>query len=192
MAKRRQFYQLSPVCYRVSLWKEGLRKSLADRRSGFRAAELRQEESLPVIVKSHRSPVLRRLEGVDMALQQSKRANLALAAGCIDGVVIRPVGDYGPHPPDPQRKMRPETAGGDDTMNLEDSVRALLVQACGTQRVLQPGADLLEEELLDSLAFIELLEGLEDLGITLQPTRIPKDRFRTVDSILALVREYAG
>ena len=42
MAKRRQFYQLSPVCYRVSLWKEGLRKSLADRRSGFRAAELRQ------------------------------------------------------------------------------------------------------------------------------------------------------
>ncbi|MBM6885931.1 acyl carrier protein [Pseudoflavonifractor phocaeensis] len=192
MAKRRQFYQLSPVCYRVSLWKEGLRKSLADRRSGFRAAELRQEESLPVIVKSHRSPVLRRLEGVDMALQQSKRANLALAAGCIDGVVIRPVGDYGPHPPDSQRKMRPETAGGDDTMNLEDSVRALLVQACGTQRVLQPGADLLEEELLDSLAFIELLEGLEDLGITLQPTRIPKDRFRTVDSILALVREYAG
>ena len=77
-------------------------------------------------------------------------------------------------------------------MTLEDSVRALLVPACGTQRVLQPGADLLEEELLDSLAFIELLEGLEDLGIILQPTRIPKDRFRTVDSILALVREYAG
>lgn len=90
MAKCRQFYQLGPVCYRVSLWKEGLRKSLADRQSGFRAAELRQEESLPVIVKSHRSPVLRRLEGVDMALQQSKRANLALAAGRIDGVVIRP------------------------------------------------------------------------------------------------------
>lgn len=77
-------------------------------------------------------------------------------------------------------------------MNLEDSVRTLLAQACGTQRVLQPGTDLLAEELLDSLAFIELLEGLEDLGIILQPTRIPKDRFRTVDSILALVREYAG
>lgn len=77
-------------------------------------------------------------------------------------------------------------------MNLEDSVRALLAQACGTQRALLPGTDLLAEELLDSLAFIELLEGLEDLGIILQPTRIPKDRFRTVDSILALVREYAG
>ena len=77
-------------------------------------------------------------------------------------------------------------------MTLEHTVRTLLVQACGTQEALRPGADLLEEELLDSLAFIELLEGLEDLGIILQPTRIPKDRFRTVDSILALVREYAG
>ena len=77
-------------------------------------------------------------------------------------------------------------------MSLEDSVRALLVRACGTQQVLLPGTDLLTEELLDSLAFIELLEGLEDLGITLQPTRIHKERFRTVDSILALVREYAG
>ena len=63
MAGRRLFCQYGPVCYRISLWKEGLLKSLADRRSGFRAAELRQEESLPVIVKSHRSPVLRRLEG---------------------------------------------------------------------------------------------------------------------------------
>ena len=34
-------------------------------------------------------------------------------------------------------------------MNLEDSVRALLVQACGTQRALEPGIDLLAEELLD-------------------------------------------
>ena len=47
-------------------------------------------------------------------------------------------------------------------MSLEDSVRALLVRACGTQQVLLPGTDLLTEELLDSLAFIELLEGLED------------------------------
>lgn len=77
-------------------------------------------------------------------------------------------------------------------MIRDDVILALLVQVCGTQAALRPGADLLEEGLLDSLALIELLEGLEDLGITLQPTRIPKDRFRTADSILALVREYAG
>ena len=77
-------------------------------------------------------------------------------------------------------------------MNLEDSVRTLLVQACGTQRVLEPGADLLEEELLDSLAMIELLEGLEDHGIVIQPTQVPRDSFRTLEGILALVERAAG
>lgn len=90
MKRRRYFYQLGPVCYRIALWKEGARKSWADRRAGFRAASTRSGESLPAVVKSHRSPVLRRLAGVDMSLQHSKRANLALAAGCVDGVVVGP------------------------------------------------------------------------------------------------------
>ena len=34
-------------------------------------------------------------------------------------------------------------------MNLEDSVRTLLARACGTQRALLPGTDLLAEELLE-------------------------------------------
>ena len=77
-------------------------------------------------------------------------------------------------------------------MTLEQTVRALLVQACGTQEVLRPGADLLEEELLDSLAMIELLEGLEDHGIVIQPTQVPRDSFRTLEGILALVERAAG
>ena len=48
--------------------------------------------------------------------------------------------------------------------------------------------DLLERELLDSLGLIELLEGLEDLGIEIQPTQTPRDAFRTVEGILALCR----
>ena len=46
--------------------------------------------------------------------------------------------------------------------------------------------------LLDSLAFITLLEGLEDLGITLQPTQIDRACFRTPEGILALARGAAG
>lgn len=72
-------------------------------------------------------------------------------------------------------------------MDLEESVRSLLVQACGTEAVLRPGTDLLEEGLLDSLAMIELLEGLEDLGVILYPTQVPRECFRTVEGILALV-----
>lgn len=72
---------------------------------------------------------------------------------------------------------------------MEQQIRQLIAQACGTQEVLAPGVDLLEEGFLDSLALIELLEGLEDMGIVLQPTQIPKDRLRTVEGILALCRE---
>lgn len=88
--RRKQFCELGPVCYRISLWKEAARKRLRDRRAGVRFAAGRREENLPVIVKGHRSPVLRRLAGVDMALQENKRTNLALAAACIDGVVVEP------------------------------------------------------------------------------------------------------
>ena len=39
---------------------------------------------------------------------------------------------------------------------------------------------------------IDLLEGLEDLGIQIQPTRVPRDSFRTVEGILALCRQAEG
>ena len=71
----------------------------------------------------------------------------------------------------------------------DDVIRDLLVRACGTPAALRPGADLLEEGILDSLAMIDLLEGLEDLGIQIQPTRVPRDAFRTVEGILALCRQ---
>ena len=90
MPRRRLFCEYGPVCFWISLRKEILRKALADRRAGLRLARRRQGESLPVIVKGHRSPVLRRLEGVDMDLQRNKGVNLALAAAQIDGVVIAP------------------------------------------------------------------------------------------------------
>ena len=74
-------------------------------------------------------------------------------------------------------------------MSLEERVKALVVEACGTEAALEPGTDLLEEELLDSLGLITLLEDLEDLVIEIQPTQAPRDAFRTVESILALCRE---
>ncbi len=74
----------------------------------------------------------------------------------------------------------------------DDVIRDLLVQVCGTQDALRPGVDLLEEGILDSLAFIDLLEGLEDLDIQIQPTRVPRDSFRTVEGILTLCRQAEG
>lgn len=77
-------------------------------------------------------------------------------------------------------------------MEFETQVRELIAAACGTRESLEPGTDLLERGLLDSLGLITLLEDLEDLGIEIQPTQVPREAFRTVDGILALCREAAG
>ena len=90
MPRHKLFCEYGPVCYRISLGKEILRKRLRDWRSGLTIARRRQADSLPALVKGHRSPVLRHLAGVDMALQENKGVNLALAAAGIDGVIVAP------------------------------------------------------------------------------------------------------
>ena len=90
MGQRKLFCQWGPVCYRISLKKEALRRRLWDWRERTAFARTRQVESLPVVVKGHRSPILRPLHGVDMALQENKRQNLALAAPCVDGICVEP------------------------------------------------------------------------------------------------------
>lgn len=48
--------------------------------------------------------------------------------------------------------------------------------------------DLLEEDILDSLAFIELMAELEKtFNIEIQPTQVPSDTWRNVDSIVKMV-----
>ena len=66
---------------------------------------------------------------------------------------------------------------------------SILAQACGVPAsALRPETELLDSDLLDSLALIELLEGIEDsFGTVLEPTRIPREQFRTPQQILALL-----
>lgn len=48
--------------------------------------------------------------------------------------------------------------------------------------------DLLENEILDSLAFIELITSLEDeFNIEIQPTQVEPDTWRTITAIANLV-----
>ena len=50
--------------------------------------------------------------------------------------------------------------------------------------------DLLENEILDSLAFIELISALEDeFAIEIQPTQVEPDVWRKVSSIVELIKE---
>lgn len=90
MKKRRLFCELSPMCYKISLRKEYLRRDLSDLVSKERFATELRTLPLDVLVKSHSSPIMRKLHGVDPALQNNKRRNLALAVSRINGIVIQP------------------------------------------------------------------------------------------------------
>lgn len=51
-----------------------------------------------------------------------------------------------------------------------------------------PEIDLIETGVLDSLAFINLISELQDeFDIEIQPTQIPSDTWRFIDSIVKLV-----
>lgn len=88
--KRKLFCELSPLCYKISVKKECLLRDIRDMKSNVHFASEINTVPFPVIVKSHTSSVLRKLEGVDMQLQQNKRTNLRLAGEKINGIVINP------------------------------------------------------------------------------------------------------
>ena len=50
--------------------------------------------------------------------------------------------------------------------------------------------DLIEEDILDSLAFIQLISELEEkYDIEIQPTQVSADTWRSVDGIVEMVKE---
>ena len=69
-------------------------------------------------------------------------------------------------------------------------IKKILYEICEDKRVFEEGIDLIESGLLDSYAFIELFTRLEDEGIYLQPTRIDRNKLRTVSGIKELIEEY--
>lgn len=75
-----------------------------------------------------------------------------------------------------------------------DGVLELVVQACGFERVLdEPDLDLIEAGLLDSLALVELLVGIEErLGVEIPPTDVDRSELATVNRILSFVESRLG
>ncbi|MGN0664803.1 MAG: phosphopantetheine-binding protein [Negativibacillus sp.] len=72
---------------------------------------------------------------------------------------------------------------------MEQHIKDILVDVCGSEQVLEDGVDLLDSGFLDSLAFISLLMALEDEGIDIQPTQVDRNCFRTVEGIIDLVKK---
>lgn len=70
---------------------------------------------------------------------------------------------------------------------MKDKIKDILYSVCDDERVYEDGIDLLEE-VIDSMALIELISILEEeFSIVVSPTEIPLDSLRTIDGITEFV-----
>lgn len=69
-------------------------------------------------------------------------------------------------------------------------VKKILYDLCEDEKVYDDSTDLIDSGILDSLMLIELFSTLEDNGIVLYPTRIDRDKLRTVKGIEELISDY--
>ena len=74
---------------------------------------------------------------------------------------------------------------------MEDRIIDLLVEICEDELVRENlDIDLFESGMMDSLAFAELIFGLEDkYGIVISPSEIKRENMNTPRKILAEVRK---
>lgn len=87
---RKLFCDINPTCYKISVKKETALRKIKDFLSSEKFAKEKKAELLPNIVKSHSSILVRKLEGVDMRLQENKVTNIRLASEKITGIIIKP------------------------------------------------------------------------------------------------------
>ena len=74
---------------------------------------------------------------------------------------------------------------------MKEKVLDLLEEVCDDDVVREDlDMDLFEEELMDSLAFAELLTMIEDeLGVVISPSEVVRSQVNTANKIIALVEE---
>ena len=76
---------------------------------------------------------------------------------------------------------------------MEEKILDILEDICGDEIVKEnPDIDLLEEELIDSLDYVELLLRIqEEFGIVIAPTEVTREEMATPNRIIDVVRARA-
>ena len=76
-------------------------------------------------------------------------------------------------------------------MDIYNRVMEIVIELTGSEELKEnPDLDLIEEDIIDSLAFIELIDTLnEEFDIEIVPTQMPKDTWRSVKNISKVVEE---
>ena len=73
---------------------------------------------------------------------------------------------------------------------MEERIISIICDVCGNDEVRKnKNIDLLAEDVLDSMAFIELIQRLEDeFDIEIQPTEEKPSTWKNVENILDMVK----
>ena len=88
--KRKLFCELSPITYKISCEKEILKRKIQDRRNKVKFVSEKQEEKLEYSIIKHNSLIRRKLNNVDINLQENKAVSLSIAAPKINNIIIKP------------------------------------------------------------------------------------------------------
>lgn len=74
---------------------------------------------------------------------------------------------------------------------MKDKIIDIIIKLTGYEDLRNnSNVNLIEEDILDSLAFIELIGELEnEFDIEIQPTQIPKESWNSVDNIVQMVKD---
>lgn len=76
--------------YKISTFKERVKRSVIDILSRQRFSKITSDIPFPVVAKGHMSPMMRKLNGVDMNLQRNKIVNIKIACAKINGIIVFP------------------------------------------------------------------------------------------------------
>ena len=76
-------------------------------------------------------------------------------------------------------------------VKMKEEILELIIKLTGYEDLRNNiNVDLVEEDILDSLAFIQLISELEDkYDIEIQPTQVLVDTWRSIDGITKMVEE---
>jgi len=88
--RRKLFCEISPLTYKISVFKCRSLRRIKDLFSFSRFALKKSSEPLPVLVYSHKSLMRRKLGNTELQLQENKVVNLNIAAPKVTGVLIHP------------------------------------------------------------------------------------------------------
>lgn len=87
--KRKLFCEISPLTYKISVYKGITIRHIKDFFSAEKIAKAKGEP-LPITIYKHNSLIRRKLGNVDLQLQENKAINLKLSTPKISGIIIKP------------------------------------------------------------------------------------------------------